>query len=892
MERLEDRVVLSANNLNAAFGDFDTDANVDVADLMLWQREAFVSTVSPAADGNLDGVVDAADLTLWRDNLGRELSADFDFGDASASYGTSLADDGARHLPVGPTLGSSRDTDFDGVPSELADADGADEDGIAFIDAIQVGDLGVRAFVNVQGGDAKLDAWIDFNGDGSFGGFGEQIATSLDLTGGFTSLLVFDVPSYAVAGEQIARFRLSTEGDLGPTGAAADGEVEDYVVTIVGPTISTGLFDEQPAISDSPTGASSVSAADIDGDRDMDVVSSRGNELVWRRSLGAGFFTEEINIDTFDANVSASIAADLDGDGDVDVISATNFQNGVTNRGVFWHENDGSGGFTRRGVSNAGVVNRVESLFVSDVDGDGDQDILAITNSTNGNNVSVLVNNGSQSFSVQAVGAASFGRSVFAADVDSDGDIDVLSASRNDDKVAWFENQGGLSFQEHVLTTSANGAASVFAVDVDGDGDTDVISASNQDSTVAWFENDGNQNFTERVISTNDRGAFAVFAADYDGDGDIDVLSSATANQELVLHVNDGNENFAKRVLATGLANARRITTADIDGDGDLDAITASATAGSTVSWFENRLLEGQPEEVFDNGAGGVNTPGQVFADSTGDRLNADDVVLSETTLVTSIAWFGRYQDPINNNAPVEVDDFTIAIYADDSGSPADGQLLAGFNVGNGVNRTPTDRNFIFSYEADINFVMEAGVRYWVSLRNNTPDDPASFQWLVNPDLTNNVHFSGDGGATWLFQGQQADFRLSGVIADPSDAAATPIVEEPFFVAALPSAAAQAIDAFSLPVPLASVQNAEAPRVQSPLNTDTAAVDAALALLFHEQSPAEPSFEASTGSTRRESPEQQPPLESTGGDRWWSIEAEKPGSSQDATAGGRLPPRP
>ncbi|MEO0532094.1 MAG: FG-GAP-like repeat-containing protein, partial [Planctomycetota bacterium] len=780
-ETLESRVVLSANNTNAVFGDYDLSGTADDGDYAVW-RDSFGSTELLAADGNLDGVVNSIDYTIWRDNFGRVLTEDFDFGDAPASYGTSLADDGARHAAVGPTLGATRDGDFDGVPSDLADADGADEDGILFVDPIQVGALGVTAFVDVfgtQGQATKLDAWIDFNGDGSFGGIGEQIFSSLELAGGPDGrrLLRFDVPSYAVAGEQIARFRLSTEGDLGPTGAAADGEVEDYVVTIVGPTASDGVFADQPAISDSPTGASSVSAADIDGDRDMDVVSSRGNTLVWHRNLGGGVvFTEQIIDDTFDANLSASIAADLDGDGDMDVISATNFQNGVTDRGVFWHENDGSGNFTRRGVSDAGAVNRVESLFVSDVDGDGDQDILAITNSTNGNNVSVLVNNGSQSFSRQTVGSASFGRSVFAADVDSDGDIDVLSASRNDDKVAWFENQGGLSFQEHVLTTSANGAASVFAVDIDGDGDTDVISASNQDSTVAWFENDGNQNFTERVISTNDRGTFAVFAADYDGDGDIDVLSSATANQELVLHVNDGNQNFAKRVVATGLASARRITTADIDGDGDLDAITASATAGSTVSWFENRLLEGQPEEVFDNGAGGVNTPGQVFADSPGDRLSADDVVLAETTLVTSIAWNGRYQDPINNNAPVEVDDFTIAIYADDGNSPSS-RLLAEFNVGNAANRTPTDRNFIFSYEAEINFLMEEGVRYWVSLRNNTPDDFASFQWLVDPDLTNNVHFSADGGATWLFQGQQADFRLSGVIVDPPESAGTATVE-------------------------------------------------------------------------------------------------------------------
>ncbi len=1053
---------MSVNGANFAFGgDYDGDLVVDGDDLAVWTAN-YGSTDELAADGNCNGMIEGQDFLAWQRNFGRELSADFDFGDAPESYGTTLADDGARHLPVGPTLGLTRDADFDGVPSDLADADGADEDGIIFSDPIQVGALGVTAFVDVfnsQGQATKLDAWIDFNGDGSFGGIGEQIFSSLELAGGIDGrrLLRFDVPSFAVAGEQIARFRLSTEGDLGPTGAAADGEVEDYVVTILGPTPSGGLFAEQPAISDSELSASSVSAADINGDRDLDVVSSRGNEIVWHRGFGGGFFAEEIVIDTYDANVSASIAADLDGDGDVDVISATNFQNFVTDRGVFWHENDGNGNFTRRQVSSAGVVNRVVSLFVSDVDGDGDQDILAITNSTSGNNVSVLVNNGSQSFSVRAVGTASFGQSVFGADVDSDGDIDVVTASRNDDKIAWFENRGDLTFQEHVLSTSANGGRGVFAVDVDGDGDTDVLSASNQDSTVAWYENDGDQNFTERVISTSDRGAFSVFAADYDGDGDIDVLSAANGDGELVLHVNDGDENFTKRVIASGLSGAQRIFTADVDGDGDLDALAASSTAGSTVSWFENLglpsgvfgvsdvflngnrsgdltdpadldglrtqetnlgnlvadaslatarafdptvvgsfrnagsirasigttffvldteiarrpnangfisqediettlafnngltllditradlvalleegisalpavsgdfpqisglkfsfdesrpagdrvvsagifgddgtliapLAEGSevsgdpdevfrivtsdflansgspvlvsltkpnrvdladldddgidddvfsggaifaangteqdalaeyllanfdpenggaafdeadtsrefderiqnlsfrsddvlpPSEVFDNGAGGViGFTSAVLADVAQGQLNAEDVVLAETTLVDSIAWSGVYLN--NSGTPAAVDDFTILIYADDNGQPASGDPVAEFVVGNNVNRTPVGSRF--SYTADISFVMDAGVTYWVSLLDDTTGDPADFGW-GNQTGGGNQHFSDDGGETWDNGGQQPDFRLFGTTAAPLSSAgalsfATPLLGE------------------------------------------------------------------------------------------------------------------
>ncbi len=59
-------------------------------------------------------------------------------------------------------------------------------------------------------------------------------------------------------------------------------------------------------------------------------------------------------------------------------------------------------------------------------------------------------------------------------------------------------------FTQRVISTAADGARSVFAADVDGDGDTDVLSASFNDDKIAWYENDGGlpPSFTERAIST------------------------------------------------------------------------------------------------------------------------------------------------------------------------------------------------------------------------------------------------------------------------------------------------------------------------------------------------------------------------------------------------------
>ena len=80
-------------------------------------------------------------------------------------------------------------------------------------------------------------------------------------------------------------------------------------------------------------------------------------------------------------------------------------------------------------------------------------------------------------------------RSVYATDLDGDGDADVLSASRNDDKIAWYENLGGGTFgPQQLVASTADGAQTVYAADLDGDGDTDVISASSYHDKVARYD--------------------------------------------------------------------------------------------------------------------------------------------------------------------------------------------------------------------------------------------------------------------------------------------------------------------------------------------------------------------------------------------------------------------
>ncbi len=155
-----------------------------------------------------------------------------DFGDLPISFGTTLAANGARHVIVGPRLGATVTTELDGQPSANANLDSGD-DGVTLPFLLVPGLNATTTIVASQSG--RLDAFIDFNGNGAFAE-SERItpATGLLLSAG-TNAFTFAVPGSANAGNQGARFRVSTAGGLSPTGLAADGEVEDYRINIFVP---------------------------------------------------------------------------------------------------------------------------------------------------------------------------------------------------------------------------------------------------------------------------------------------------------------------------------------------------------------------------------------------------------------------------------------------------------------------------------------------------------------------------------------------------------------------------------------------------------------------------------------------------------------------------------
>jgi len=223
----------------------------------------------PGAPGTYTETVTpgAASVALMFGNTTRPVwppadKGNLDWGDApDPTYPTLRASNGAYHVIVpGLQLGGSVAPELDGQPSPDAmgdDLDGSDdEDGVTFLAPLIPGQRAELEVLSPTAG--KIDAWIDFAGDGGWTQATDQIANSVSVSG--STVLTFQVPASTPLGTWVfARFRLSTKGGLPFDGPAPDGEVEDYRVWIgepgpAGPAGGPGLVKwSQPPIEIDPS---------------------------------------------------------------------------------------------------------------------------------------------------------------------------------------------------------------------------------------------------------------------------------------------------------------------------------------------------------------------------------------------------------------------------------------------------------------------------------------------------------------------------------------------------------------------------------------------------------------------------------------------------------------
>ena len=475
-------------------------------------------------------------------------------------------------------------------------------------------------------------------------------------------------------------------------------------------------------------GARKVRAADIDGDGKLDAISASSidNKIAWHKNLdGLGDFGVQ-QIIAADASFVTSIdIADLDGDGDLDVLSTEHFANNIT-----WFENlDGQGNYGQKQIISE-VAYSSPSVVATDLDGDGDLDVLFASpgsssviwlenlNGLGDFGPEIVVN--SDATSVQKVVAAdvdgdndldilagldyeivwyenidgqgAFGDpslisdevftcvDLFPADLDQDGDIDLLSASANDDKVAWYENLDGLGNfgPQIVITTNTNEPNSVYAFDIEGDGDLDVLSSSFWDWKIAAYRRNSIGNYGGQQQIALGKGVRDAIPADIDNDGDLDVLSALFDEDKIEWYENEENGFFgSQQTITLTISEPYSVFASDVDGDNDLDVLAASKE-DDTVAWYENNgesdYVDFHSINTESNGARFIRT-----ADIDGD---GDDDALICSRSDAELIWQENL-DGLGNFGPQQLIDSNITssqAYAVDLDGDNDLDVIAPLN--------------------------------------------------------------------------------------------------------------------------------------------------------------------------------------------------------------------
>ncbi len=312
-------------------------------------------------------------------------------------------------------------------------------------------------------------------------------------------------------------------------------------------------------------------------------------------------------------------SSDLDGDGDNDLALVT-WGSNTDNLSVLLNNGDG----TFADKVDYAVGDYPNSVFAEDLDGDGDNDLAVPNVYSFPPTVSVLMNNGDATFADKIdyeVGESP--HSVFAEDLDGDGHNDLAVANTESDNVSVLLNSGDGTFEHKVDYAVGDGPSSVFISDLDGDGDNDVAVSNLQSDNVSVLMNNGDGTFAPAVDHAVGDGPWSLFILDLDGDGHSDLTVANFGvdqkNDTVSVLINSGDGTFAPKVDYDAGLSPSSVFVADLDGDGHNDLAVANRFSHNVSVLMNTGNGTFAPKVDYN---AGVNPTSVFIADFDGDGDN------------------------------------------------------------------------------------------------------------------------------------------------------------------------------------------------------------------------------------------------------------------------------
>jgi len=234
-------------------------------------------------------------------------------------------------------------------------------------------------------------------------------------------------------------------------------------------------------------------------------------------------------------------AGDMDGDGDLDLVVGNLNAGSVS---VFLNRGDGT--FAPQ-VTYKDF--QPQSLALADLDGDGRLDV--VVSNGNGGSVSVCRNVGGGKLDGRAVyPVGGYPNAIVVADFDGDGHLDIADADNTSASVSILRNLGDGTFAPRIAFDFGSRPEVIAAGDVDGDGHPDLVATSwgylmqtYAPPMVGVLHNKGDGSFVLGETYTPGDSPAGVALADLDGDGWLDLVVGDSWSK-LRVYLNRGDGTF------------------------------------------------------------------------------------------------------------------------------------------------------------------------------------------------------------------------------------------------------------------------------------------------------------------------------------------------------------
>lgn len=341
----------------------------------------------------------------------------------------------------------------------------------------------------------------------------------------------------------------------------------------VGDFLGSGTFDQQSPLSLPANGPKNITAADFNGDGNLDIaITHLGNDTVGvYLGHGDGNFSASTSLSIGSVPIGIN-SADFNGDGIFD-LAAVSSSDGTLS--IYLGEGDGN--FTTQQTVNVGSI--PWDVVSGDLNNDGNIDLVTIDALSS--EIHILSGDGSGGFTItQTYASPGTPRTSTLADFDSDGNLDLVTTSSNLAQLSYRSGNGDGTFGAATALSAGTVPWKVAHGDINGDGNLDLVTTNFGSDSVGVFLGQGNGQFSAQtsynLVSVPREG---LIVQDFNGDGYSDVMvnSFTTGAIKVALGSPSGTLEPGQTFSAGGV-QLQGLVAGDFNNDGLYDAISSDGS--------------------------------------------------------------------------------------------------------------------------------------------------------------------------------------------------------------------------------------------------------------------------------------------------------------------------